>query len=232
MRHYRRLIQDRVGLERANVPDIKNIRISAPEKYSGKDDIEKFDTWLAGLLRWFRVYNVTGDDKDATRVDLCGTTLTGLAATWYSDEVEAWNRSTTMWYFEDLICAIYKRFIHEVTAQNAANSYQSTRYSKSKGALAYYNDLMRHAGRMVQQPDEYSIKRKFLKGLPKDLVENLLKSRKVSAEHTSIKKLLNEVKAMESSLQAIQNYNSERTDGPSTTRNANSNTAQSNATQR
>ena len=104
MRRYRRLIQDHVGLERANVPDIKNIRISAPEKYSGEDDIEKFDTWLAGLLRWFRVYNVTGDDKDATRVDLCRTTLTGLAATWYSDEVEAWNRSTTTWYFEDLIC--------------------------------------------------------------------------------------------------------------------------------
>ena len=98
-------------------------------------------------------------------------------------------------------------------AQNATNSYQGTKYSWYKGALAFYNDLMCHAGCMVQQLDEYSIKRKFLKGLPRDLVENLLKSRKVSAEHTSIKKFLNEVKAMESSLQAIQNYNSERTDG-------------------
>jgi hypothetical protein len=51
---------------------------------------------------------------------------------------------------------------------------------------------------MVQTPDEYSMKRKFLEGLPDDLVENLLKSRRVSAEHTSLAKLLRKVKAMES----------------------------------
>ena len=94
LRRYKWLIRDRVGYEKEPVPDIKNIRVSAPEKYSGEDDIEVFDTWLNGLLRWFRVYNVTGRRKDATRVDLCGTTLTGLAATWYADEVKAWNRKT------------------------------------------------------------------------------------------------------------------------------------------
>ena len=50
-----------------------------------------FETWLTGLLQWFRVFNVTGNHKDCLRVDLCGTTLTGLAATWYADEVESWN---------------------------------------------------------------------------------------------------------------------------------------------
>ena len=77
LRQYKGLIHDRVGHEREALPDIKNIRVSAPEKYSGEDDIEVFDTWLNGLLRWFRVYNVTGDHKDSMRVDLCGTTLTG-----------------------------------------------------------------------------------------------------------------------------------------------------------
>ena len=52
------------------------------------------------------------------RVDLCGTAVTGLAATWYADEVEAWNRKTRDWYFEDLICAMYKQFIHEVTVMS------------------------------------------------------------------------------------------------------------------
>jgi hypothetical protein len=170
--------------------------VSPPEKYNGENDIEKFDTWLAGLLRWFRVYNVTGDYKDSMRVDLCGTTLAGLAATWYAVEVEAWNRRTNKWIFEDLVCELYKRFIHEVTAQNAATSYQKTKYSRAKGALAFFNDLQRHANRMVQPPDEYSMKRKFLQGLPEDIVENLLKSRRVSAEHTSMDKLLREVKAM------------------------------------
>ena len=137
------------------------------------------------------------------RVDLCGTTLTNLAATWYTDEVEAWNRRTRKWYFEDLICNMYKRFIHEVTMQNTANTYARTKFSHSKGALAFYNKLKCHASCMVQPPDEYSMKRKFLKGLPEDLVENLLKSRCVSAEHTSLTTLLCEVKAMESSLQVF-----------------------------
>jgi hypothetical protein len=212
MRRYRSLIRDRVGRTSEPLPDIKNIRVSPPEKYSGEDDIEKFDTWLAGLLRWYRVYNVTGNKKDSMRVDLCGTSVTGLAATWYADEVEAWNRKTRSWNFEDLICAMYKRFIHEVTAQNAANSYKRTKFSRSKGALAFFNDLQRHASRMVQTPDEYSLKRKFLEGLPDDLVENLLKSRRVSAEHTSLNKLLREVKAMESSIQAYHNYRNERSE--------------------
>jgi hypothetical protein len=99
--------------------------------------------------------------------------------------------------------------------QNVATSYQNTKYSRAKGALASFNDLQRHANHMVQPPDEYSMKRKFLRGLPEDLVENLLKSRQVSAEHTSMEKLLHEVKAMESSIQAYHNYKSEQHKWPS-----------------
>ena len=59
---------------------------------------------------------------------------------------------------------------------------------------------------MVQLPDKYLMKTKFLWGLPKDIIKNLLKSRRVSTEHTSMDKLLYEVKAMESSIQAYHDY--------------------------
>ena len=93
--------------------------------------------------------------------------------------------------------------------QNTANSSKKTKFSHSKDTLAYFNNIQCHASCMVQPPDEYSMKRKFLNGLPEDLVENLLKARQVSAEHTSISKLLCKVKAMESSSQAFHNYRSE-----------------------
>ena len=89
-------------------------------------------------------------------------------------------------------------------------SYQKTRFYKAKGALAYYNELKHHASRMVQRPDEYPMKRKFLGGLPDDLIKNLFKLHCVTAEHTPIDKRLGEVKAMESSIQAIQNYRSDQ----------------------
>jgi hypothetical protein len=57
---------------------------------------------------------------------------------------------------------------------------------------------------MVQQPDNYSFRRDFLLGLPQDLVENLMKSRRVLAEHTLINILLEEVKMMESNLLAVE----------------------------
>ena len=88
---------------------------------------------------------------------------------------------------------------------------------------------------MVQPPDKYSMKRKFLKGLPEDLVKNLLKSRRVSAEHASLTTLLREVKAMESSLQAFQNYKSdhaERLTAPRNTSNSNSHNSSNNRTLR
>jgi hypothetical protein len=50
------------------------------------------------------------------------------------------------------------------------------------------------------------MKRKFLDGLPDDLIKNVFKARRVSAEHTPIHQLLKEVKAMESVIQAYQNY--------------------------
>src|SRR6202040_598078 len=56
---YHTLICDCVGQEREVIPDIKNIRVSPPERYAGDDDIKMFETWLTGLLQWFRVYNVT-----------------------------------------------------------------------------------------------------------------------------------------------------------------------------
>ena len=52
MLRYRRMIRDRVGQPRDDFTDVKGIKVSPPEKYSGEDDIEVFDTWIAGLLRW------------------------------------------------------------------------------------------------------------------------------------------------------------------------------------
>jgi hypothetical protein len=89
---YRVLIHDRVGQEFQTMPEMKSLRVSAPEKYSGEDDIETFNTWVTGLLRWYWVHNITRTTKDSVRVDLCKTTLKGAASEWYSDEVEAWNR--------------------------------------------------------------------------------------------------------------------------------------------
>ena len=144
------------------------------------------------------------------RIDLVGIFLADNASTWYTTEVESWNRPNRNWTFSDLIIALYKRFIHEVTAQNASTKYHSTKYTKAKGALAFYNELEHHASRMVERPDDYSFKQKLLYSLPQEMVETLLKSRGVTAEHTSLGRMLHEIKAVESTIQAVEQYKQTR----------------------
>ena len=94
--------------------------------------------------------------------------------------------------------------------QNATTKFYSAKYSKSKGVLAFYNDLERYAGRMVARPDDYTFKRQLLRGLPQDMVEVLIKTRRVTAEHTSLPRLLQEAKAMESAFQAVEQHKKDR----------------------
>src|SRR5260370_34266570 len=78
MQRYCHMIRDRVGQSQGDLADVKGIKVSPPEKYGGEDDIEIFDTWLAGLLRWLCIPNVCGENKDVLRIDQCCTTLKGL----------------------------------------------------------------------------------------------------------------------------------------------------------
>jgi len=212
VRRITNMIHSRVGLPMAyTLDEIKHIKPPAPKSYNGEDDIEVFEAWLADILRWFRVTGMAGPDKDPFRVDLCGIYLTGIASTWYNTEVEAWERTKINWTFEELIIALYKRFIHEVTAQNAKTHYENTRYSKTKGALAFYNELERHAKRMIQRPDEYSHRRRFLFGLPMEIVETMIKSRGITAEHTPIEEMIEEAKAVENTIQAMEYYRHQKT---------------------
>ena len=93
--------------------------------------------------------------------------------------------------------------MHEVSAQNAADQYDHTRFSHEKGALAFYNELKHCACRMVQPLDDYSFRRKFLHGLPHSIIKSIFEACRISAEHLTIEKILEEVQHMETAQKAI-----------------------------
>jgi hypothetical protein len=201
---YRKAIREKVGRSIDHIPIIKGIKASIPEKYYGDDNIQKFEVWLMSLLRYLRILRVCGDELEDERIILMGESLSGLAAEWYNQEVEDSARTTINWRFEELVCAMYKRFMTDATAQKAANHYERVRFSKSKGALAYWNEMDQAASRMVNRPDDYSMRRDYLKGLPHDIVKQLYKSRGISAEHSSKEEMLDAVKQIESAIQFVQ----------------------------
>ncbi|KIM58608.1 hypothetical protein SCLCIDRAFT_27989 [Scleroderma citrinum Foug A] len=178
MQCYGQHIQEQVGEEPFGPlgPEVKVMSLPKPGKYGGQDDIEKFNDWLTQLLKYFRTFKVTGYRRDADRVLYTGLYLEGIAAEWYNQEVESPDRRIDYWSFEDLICGLFKRFIHEATAQQATTNYDRTRYSAEKGVLAFLNDMKWHAHRMVELPDNYSFRRKFIGGLPHSIVKTVLEA--------------------------------------------------------
>jgi hypothetical protein len=72
---------------------------------------------------------------------------------------------------------------------------------------------------MVIPPDKYSIKKKFLKGLLIDMIDHLLKTKWVTAEHTPFEIILEEVKVMECSTQSCNLYKKEQQSHPITIQN-------------
>jgi len=74
---------DPAGLE---VKSMK-ISISQPKAYKGQDNINIFDEWVNQILRWFRIYKVTGPIHDGDRVMYAGACLEDLAGQWFDQEV-------------------------------------------------------------------------------------------------------------------------------------------------
>ena len=86
---YKQVVYERVGRTRAYLPEVKGLKPSLPKKYDGEDNLEVFDRWLMGLLRYFRLLRICGPELDEERVVICGEALEGIAASWYDQEVEA-----------------------------------------------------------------------------------------------------------------------------------------------
>ena len=182
------------------------MKITQPKAYKGQDSINIFNEWVNQMLHWFRIYKVTGPDHDVDRVTYTGACLEDLAAQWFDQEVKGPDRVIPDWTFKDLICTLFVHFIHKVSVQNVAEKDDKMGYSSEQGALVFYNDIKCHAAQMVQPPNEYSVWRKFINGLPMSIMEGVVKSCRISAEHSPMEQILVEVQRMESALKMINNH--------------------------
>ncbi|KAF8546417.1 hypothetical protein OG21DRAFT_1527849 [Imleria badia] len=194
----------RVGLPMGPVePEIKVMNPPKPRNYRGQDDLEKFDDWVSQLLKYYHMFKVTGPNRDEDRVLYTRLFLEGIASEWYNQGIESPDHRTLYWSFEDLICGLFKCFVHEASVQSTADQYDRTRFDHEKGALAFYNNLRCCAYRMVQPSDDYSFKRKFICGLPHSIIKRIFEACGISAEHSTIEEILDEVQQMETAQKAL-----------------------------
>ncbi|KAH7903596.1 hypothetical protein BJ138DRAFT_971323, partial [Hygrophoropsis aurantiaca] len=97
--------------DRDDVPEIKGSKPVVPDAYDGKDDIEVFEGWLLKTLCWMRMLRMIGPNYDELRTKYLGSVLSGIALFWYEQEIESPQRMGSQYYFEDVVVALFKRFI-------------------------------------------------------------------------------------------------------------------------
>ena len=203
----RAAIRARVSWEAPDIPAMKNLKnIPNPEKFAGLDDSEGFMAWLKSLLRWLALTRVTGPDLDMVRVQLMGQYLTDSARRWYDDTVDSLDGVGSHWDFEQVVCALYRRFIHKSTARSAAEQFSKVRFRKETGVLGLYEALVNLARKMPELPDTYTFKKRFIEALPEDICVPMLKNRKISVEQSTPAALRKAAIRQENANRAVNEY--------------------------
>ena len=64
------------------------IKLDHPETYAGGSDLEEFEVFIAGTLRWLKMNCLLGETSIEMQVDYLGTRLTGDVQEWFYRNVE------------------------------------------------------------------------------------------------------------------------------------------------
>ena len=59
-----------------------------PETYTGGSDLEEFEVFIAGILRWLKMNCLLGETSIEMQVNYLGTYLTGEVQEWFYRNVE------------------------------------------------------------------------------------------------------------------------------------------------
>ncbi|KAI0088964.1 hypothetical protein BDY19DRAFT_993774 [Irpex rosettiformis] len=188
----------------------RNIKIAMPSAYEGQDDINAFQDWVIDITRFFQLTRMVGRQMDSQRVMVMGDMLKGEAARWYNTEVRAPERMQRQWSLKSVLFALQERFVHEATAQVAAEKYEAIRFNPTTGVAGLANELRKFAGRMVEPPDGYSMRRKLLKELPSSVMVPLVRNQHVTAENSTFSQMVREALAVENANRALELHQKQR----------------------
>ena len=184
-----------------------NQKLESIDKYSGSAKFADLENWLSKLVYKLAVRQIGGNDLDRLRLLITGEHLEGEAQNWYIRHVLSVNRSKFDWTFEGVILALYNRFVHPSTMQDAREGFRKAKYSSSLGVQTFYDILMDFAQNMAVYPDEYSIIEVFLDGIPKDMRTELIRIKGLSPEVNSLEDFVAFAKEYETRTKTDDYYN-------------------------
>jgi hypothetical protein len=97
------------------------VKVAHPDSYSGGADLEEFEIFVAGVLRWLRMNSLLGPSSTEIQLQYLGTCLKGEAHEWFYRHIEHCDRTVRDWTLEAAIQGLQCRFLHTLMHHNASN---------------------------------------------------------------------------------------------------------------
>ena len=88
-----------------------SIKLDHPETYVGGSDLEEFEVFVAGILRWLKMNCLLGETSTDMQVDYLGTCLTGKVQEWFNRNVEQFDHQVCDWTLETVVQGLQRRFL-------------------------------------------------------------------------------------------------------------------------
>ncbi|KAK0485571.1 hypothetical protein EDD18DRAFT_1111371 [Armillaria luteobubalina] len=165
---------------RLHLPDgVKAPRLDSKNvsPYAGGSSVAEFWTWLKSLVVYLETSQLGGLDRDCEQKLLVEPVLTGAAKKWYHDHVIEVDKYLN-WMFVSIIIGLYNQFIHDSAMQEARTKFDSASFTDGGGTVEGYRDLLQTLVHdMTRKPDDYTITRQFVTGLPTDMRDAVFEDR-------------------------------------------------------
>ena len=173
------------------------LNTSPPEEYSGSSDLEVYETFVAGILRWLRLHGLLGVKYTETQVQLLGTWLKGNTSKWFTRNIECPDWPIRDWSLESVIEGLQKRFLNSLMHRQVSNKFDTIKQGH-KTVQELIQESTKYAAWMVQYPDDYLFRRWLLAALKPSLQKEVL-CRGITVEFSSMQDILEKAKDIEDS---------------------------------
>ena len=163
------------------------VKLDHPETYVGGSDLEGFEFFIAGILRWLKMNCLLGEASIDMQVDYLGTRLTGEVQEWFYRNVEWYDRQVHKWTLETVVQGLQKRFLHTLTHHHTSNKFDMVSQG-TKTIQEVLNNLKKYVMWRIHLPDIYMFCKWFVSALPDSLCNEVLK-KGYNAEFSTIEQL-------------------------------------------
>ncbi|KIJ53906.1 hypothetical protein M422DRAFT_241163 [Sphaerobolus stellatus SS14] len=139
--------------------------------YSGECNLERFESWIASVLQYMSMYNLLGPRAGKVQLQFLGQCSTDEAQQWFYWQVEQFDCKIKHWDLESMIMGFQKWFMQ---------------------TLSLNKELSKLAKQMIELPDAYSYRRRFMDALKPDIKDQVLK-KGFTPEFSKIDELVEQV---------------------------------------